>query len=888
MANIKVFKFPNSVLHEEKFNMDIEFDDAVKKGYVIGIGVCQVLKWIYAKNGIDVDTLTNKDKKHLFCNELVQVEFSGASDFDTINKRGLVINGKNYKYFNSKGTNIITYIQEDLHDEFMNRLNCGRNMSQKLYPSKLSAYMALTFTTSKPVTTPKNVIVIDDIHNRFESEYLYVTDTDVKLDNKIHDRNISDGCFFISPTLATTWSNDLGQQKVLSAFQVRFAWTKGIVVPVDFKRWCEAHDITYVTDCWGTQRNVLDADLILTTSMVKLWNSYSSMEDWLNNAYNNDYEWRVGKVSHELKAGYSNYQELLPMTLDETDVKQFIEYEITMLQNIQGGNYVSMYKYLNGDVSEDSLTKLFNSDDVKVNLATALMIDRRLQHDKFLVSKIKTQLEKTRKQMKKGHCLLGEDSSFQIIVCDVIALLEGLVGLPIQGFLKPYELYSKTHMIKGHDSALAFRTPSLIRNNTVKVKIAKPSKDVQDYLEYLDDIYLVDCNSLINENCCGFDFDGDSLQLSTNEILLSQHTNELPVVCAGVTGVEPTVVALDDLISNARIMVQGGNKKVPNIGSVINKFTQLYAVRGMFPKGSKEYEELTKRLMIGQCVSQSVIDAKKTSKWFPLQSHWFKLDDVELMPLEQQDFHTSICGSKKPYFMIYNYEKEHKKYNEWLKAVDVRTICHWNLSAEEFLELDFDSMTQEQQDFYNLVVDKCPINAKDRSTMYTFTKVVEKQLRELDAIKTTKVDSVGILRFEDVEFDGDYKQLVKDVKKRFKTYLLDCSTFNDKYEEDDDTKENNKQVFVKQLNSDFKKDLLKLCNNNDKLACNVLLEVTYSDGSKNALVWDLFGNLLIKNLLEKNNYEVNLVLQDDNGEYNYKYKNYSVKTINVKGVMDNE
>lgn len=45
-----------------------------------------------------------------------------------------------------------------------------------------------------------------------------------------------------------------------------------------------------ITDAWGDQRDIRDADIILTTSMLKLWDSYDGFEDYYENCKKNDYD----------------------------------------------------------------------------------------------------------------------------------------------------------------------------------------------------------------------------------------------------------------------------------------------------------------------------------------------------------------------------------------------------------------------------------------------------------------------------------------------------------------------------------------------------------------------------------------------------------------------
>ena len=518
-TNVRLLKIPSITLRNSKFNYDVSYDQALLDGNLIAMGNSQLVQWIYAKRGIDSNTLGEyvaqlrkqgeykKATETLYMTEVLKVDFSKPDDMDKIVKNGLIVNGQEYVFLLTKGDEDVTFIRKDLKEEMDLRLNADRDMEQLLYGAKLNAYKALTTTGSTKVTSPTNVIVIKDCDKSFEADYLWV-DEDVIPKKEVVKRNINDGAGFISPQLAKTWTEELGHSGIDSAFQVRYLWTKGILYPFDYKRWItENGGKTTVVDVWGHERNILDADIILTESMVKLSKDhYKSMEDWLTSADKYEYVWRVGKTSKKIKVGYSNYQQILPLNMCKDDCKDFIQYEIDYLKDVMGGDWRSTYLYLNGvENTETGIAQKVKHviENGGGDLSLALMIEPSLAKDKFTQVKVRANLQGTKTDMKNGHCMLGEDSSFQIIVPDPIALVQHLSGLEPVGFLNPYEIYSKTHMDKEVEEVLAFRSPQLIENNIVRVKIARPGEDVQKYLEYLDDVYIVDSCSLINESMCG-------------------------------------------------------------------------------------------------------------------------------------------------------------------------------------------------------------------------------------------------------------------------------------------------------------------------------------------------------------------------------------------------
>ena len=376
--------------------------------------------------------------------------------------------------------------------------------------------------------------------------------------------------------------------------------------------------------------------------------------------------------------------------------------------------------------------------------------------------------------------------------------------------------------------------------------------------------------------------DGDTLQLLDNKVWLRNYKSFLPVKCAGVPSSKVIIENDDQLLEVASIML---GKGVPVIGSVINIFSQLYTVRGRFPQDSKEYEILTKRLLCGQCISQATIDAKKSGVFFKVPKHWYDLEACQ--ELEDREFQESICAAQKPYFFIHNYDELNADYIEWEKKVNIRTSAHWNMSASDFLKMNVEDMNEQQVKFYKFIKQSCPINMDDKSTMKTFTDVVEQELKRISKMgKVRKTeDTRHLLKYDDVQVGQD---IIKEVQGLFNKHASDNrSQIQDVrntmiVEEDEQYKVNEIIKHIQQnLTEEFKQDILAVCNGDIKVAVNALVEVVYNSKKSATLLWNAFGKEIVDNLLERRNYMVQAVVQDENGDIDYKGKRYSVVQVKI-------
>lgn len=512
--NVKMMMVDSKELAEIKGELELSRQEATKEGKIIGIAQSQVIDWLYELRNTSYEQMCEqvselkqqmkkaKNRKAIkeqidelvFVDELVRVRFSRQADFKKYGKE-FTLNGHKYVFILNKGDETITYIRQDLFDVINKKIEGSRDVECKLVPAKLNAYRSLAMSTSKAVTDTNKVIVVKDCYKELYQKYLYVNASELQIEDREEfvSRNINDGYGFVSPQLAQQWSQDLGHDVIDSGFQVRNLYCKGMLATFDFVQFAEDHDTFKVVDYWGAVRDIRDAQIILSESMLKLAGAYSSCEEWLQAVQQHDYRWRVAKTSKKQKYGYTNYQQILPMSLTSEDCEELLSDSINMLKDIHGGEYVSTALYLNGDSAS-------NTNFADYNLAKLLQLELELVNDYFINQKIQANTRRTKKELKSGRALIN--SSFQIIVGDVIAFAQHILGLEPKGFLGEKEIYSAYHRKNQITEATAFRAPLLCENSIVKVKLNQVS-DYDKYLNYLDDVYVTSSVDLLNESLCG-------------------------------------------------------------------------------------------------------------------------------------------------------------------------------------------------------------------------------------------------------------------------------------------------------------------------------------------------------------------------------------------------
>lgn len=147
-----------------------------------------------------------------------------------------------------------------------------------------------------------DVINIEDADG--EPKMWFEAGADIELDE-------SDGYGIMLPSLASRWSEELGLDYMVSGLNSRLSWEKGMIFTFDFLEFADRVAGTrIIKDAWGNEVDLSDVELILTTSMLKLWDSYDSCDDYIRNCKENGYTFGVPKTCpKELESERStNYQ----------------------------------------------------------------------------------------------------------------------------------------------------------------------------------------------------------------------------------------------------------------------------------------------------------------------------------------------------------------------------------------------------------------------------------------------------------------------------------------------------------------------------------------------------------------------------------------------------
>ena len=461
-----------------------------------------------------------KLNEHYLC-----IVIDTVSDFKKLNRVriGFKLNGLKYKrLLGTTGgikNNTIVYVSEVVYDKLVKKINNGRDEEKKMIPAKLEAYKALTCSSSIPVTSPKRILVVEDCITHFTEDVVYIEDKNGQQPEVCIKKNFpielvdSDGYGLILPKLAKQWAIDIHEAKeeedfIPTGFCIRNAFCKGMVYSFPYVEFAEEIADNYIVrDAWGDEHDIRDIELILTTSMLKLWDSYKSIEHYLSCCEENGYTFAITKMCPKQLENRRNlnYQFLQSFNLTDEDIEELIKPTVEDIRGSMGEDYVKTLVYLKGENMTEKGAIRGEDDYIK-----ALMIEPQLINDPYVRNRINNMRQKRIRDSKIG--VLSIEGNYSIISGDPYALCQSIFNMEVTGLLKSGECYSKYWLDKGDKEVLCFRAPMTNHNNIRKVNIVG-SEEMNKWYRYMTTCFILNAWDTITHAENGADKDKPILSL---------------------------------------------------------------------------------------------------------------------------------------------------------------------------------------------------------------------------------------------------------------------------------------------------------------------------------------------------------------------------------------
>lgn len=860
-------------------------------------------------NTEEVVAIQNKINRTLFQEDYVAVVMDNVKHYDYLYSYGFTINGQIYKRLSCSASqsrvSTVIFCRENIINEVTKRLNNGRNTNKKFSPSKFNAYFGLAGSSTVEVSDPK-FIVVKDYENvtSFKANYVIenawkVDDTIIQKELKDVPMNRTDGMGLISYKQALLWANELDLDYVPSQFCFRQSFMKGMlcVFPIhefalEYGKLDESGrcmvDTIYTDDNNNPiKANLFEYDLIITESQFKLWDSYDSIEQYIENCKKNNLKWGIALTTpKEAKPMLKlNYQFIQTLNLDEHKVEKLAEQFVEWISNVSYENRYYMLLFLLGvNNDEEKIKRFLNSSDnywVK-----SLILNDNVKNDRYIRTKIRELLKYKIENACKGDIYV--DGNFQVIVSDPFGLMQHVCGIPVTGLLKPGKSYSNYWNKKNVTRVDAMRSPLTYLSEHVILDL-QIDDETEKWYRYCNLGIILNYHGHETFNFAGSDFDYDILATTSNQVMIdSVYKNEYPVVY-DVPKPEKILFTDYDLYKSDTFSFGS------IIGSITNKSSNAYAI---LPKieykygvDSQQYKLVKSRLQ-QCCKAQSAqIDKAKIGrpvKGIPkvwVNRNKLKTDkhgNIKDRHASRVRLYNSTLLNVYPYFFRYVYKDTNKKYKKFLDEYDMICRQKFKLKFDELLELKRKS--KEQKEFINQFYEYCPVIISD-SSMNLLCKYIESV--NFNISKNTKIntneDVYVLYKSKNIEYKDDYEEIVFELKKYLKEKRNEIILITNEIDEEDTFDTEKMSSF--EVASDELYDRLSKINTNYKIVLNCLIDYFYKENpsSNKDILWKSYGRYICVNIKENSdNSPVLFPIPTSDSDYDISYLGYNYKFHEVK------
>ena len=252
-------------------------------------------------------------------------------------------------------------------------------------------------------------------------------------------------------------------------------------------------------------------------------------------------------------------------------------------------------------------------------------------------------------------------------------------------------------------------------------------------------------------------------------------------------------------------------------------------------------------------------------EWYQYKLNVIEEDDDEETQAKKT-LNQKIVVDKKPYFFNYVYPERLKNEKKYKTGANRKAIYQFNLTLEELFEHEKEgTLTHSQAEFLHYYYLQLP-STNHACVMNKICWKIEEAFDGWVGRENKKVAfDHSLLKSEKPYPASTYRQ-VKDLYDLYVKIIERTKTENKTYKRK--TSEQG-QIEILKIKENFKIEALKLCSNEEDLT-NMIVDFCYGKGGSKRFAWDLCGDQIIQNVLDKNNHEFSVFVQDEEGELSFK------------------
>lgn len=423
----------------------------------------------------------------------------------------------------------------------------------------VEAYISLPTSSSidRFVLRPENILLIDDIKSTFKDTVMATkfineeydddgniingelkTEIDTKeITNKLVDgESILDESIFINKGMERgmivrnkIYEEIFHTYEDKAILQLRNMFFKGIGVRGKIQQFFKDNNITKISQLNGKTlaTDVSQIKLITTSSSVK-YLKFGSFEDWLKKI---ELEWAICKYEkpqHHIQGMVqTHYQLLNTLGMTKEDMSEFLKDTINYINLLKTD--IAVFKHhlkINDDIESEEDIEYKEQLDKPINNTNDLVLSMLQINDDFQYTKMckkfrDNSVQAYIKNARHGHIFVN--GNYSVLISCPYEYLMASIGkyIPETSLLNPFECVSSK--FEEGKEILGVRSPEPTMSNiTVFKNTRNEILDKYFYTQSKEVIFISPVKNNIMELLSSCDFDGDSLLLTDNYLLVEK------------------------------------------------------------------------------------------------------------------------------------------------------------------------------------------------------------------------------------------------------------------------------------------------------------------------------------------------------------------------------
>ena len=613
----------------------------------------------YSLDSIQLQKLNNiafyYDNNKLYCDIIVSIKFTYSSnDYTTKQLRqklytdgfNLCINGQTVHYVRYKRSagsarlGKILFIQEKYYDKMMKWSLCNIDVTnKKLDLASLESYVALSLSSIESTITikPNEILLIDDYASTFEDYVIVCREENGQLitsEERVEITNsIWDGQSLLDSSKFT------GAYKGKSMLLLRNRFFKSNCINTNIKlymkeRFKEDYNKAVIKDLYGNDIRVKDIKLITTPNSIK-YLKFGDYNYWLNNLTYFGVV-KTDTPSHEESGTMTrlNYQIVNTLDLYEQDIEKLLEQEFHYFELLKD-HLFAIRHYLK--IKRNSMYEPDSTDDFVYSM---LSINNAISNTELFAKYKRKIIDSFARRLKE--CRILVNGTHATIFGNVYEMLTASTGDFMQ-ILFNNEIYAPMFTEK---QLFMARNPNITMGNVVIANNVNNDL-LKKYFHISNEIVIINSiNNNILQQLDGCDFDGDSVIISDNELLIQKSLKMKVPTC-----IVPSIKLSEEYTLDNLCALDVRTSK-NYIGEIVNLSQYLNSLFWHNRRNNLPTEDIYKDISILCVLSGIEIDRAKRDVSINTQKELKKIRDKY-----------NINKTRPYYFKIFTSGYQYKKLN---------------------------------------------------------------------------------------------------------------------------------------------------------------------------------------------------------------------------------